>query len=95
MVASSAGNGLEQPLHRYDVTSSSSSSSSGSSDGCVQNFLHRPASTGVFISDLIQQGAEIHSTSERTRETPLHFAARFARADAAKRLLEAGTFCVC
>ena len=45
---------------------------------------------GQAIQDLIGQGAELHSTTDKTGETSLHLAARHARADAAKRLLDAG-----
>ncbi|CAG0889382.1 unnamed protein product [Darwinula stevensoni] len=43
-----------------------------------------------IIQDLLMQGANISATTDRTGETSLHLAARNARADAAKRLLEAG-----
>jgi Notch-like protein len=36
------------------------------------------------------QGAKPNATMDKTGETSLHLAARYARADAAKRLLEAG-----
>lgn len=42
------------------------------------------------ISDLIAQGATLMAQTDRTGETALHLAARYARADAAKRLLDAG-----
>ena len=42
------------------------------------------------ISDLIAQGATLAAQTDRTGETALHLAARYARADAAKRLLDAG-----
>uniref|UniRef100_A0A6Q2X482 Notch receptor 2 n=1 Tax=Esox lucius TaxID=8010 RepID=A0A6Q2X482_ESOLU len=42
------------------------------------------------ISDLISQGATLMAQTDRTGETALHLAARYARADAAKRLLDAG-----
>lgn len=42
------------------------------------------------ISDLIGQGASLLAQTDRTGETALHLAARYARADAAKRLLDAG-----
>lgn len=42
------------------------------------------------ISDLIGQGANTTAKTDRTGETALHLAARYARADAAKRLLDAG-----
>ncbi|KAE8582385.1 hypothetical protein XENTR_v10020099 [Xenopus tropicalis] len=41
-----------------------------------------------MISDFIGQGAQLHNQTDRTGETALHLAARYARADAAKRLLE-------
>lgn len=44
--------------------------------------------SGQMISDFIGQGASLHSQTDRTGETALHLAARYARADAAKRLLE-------
>ncbi|XP_026574955.1 neurogenic locus notch homolog protein 1 [Pseudonaja textilis] len=45
--------------------------------------------TPAVISDFIYQGANLHSQTDRTGETALHLAARYARSDAAKRLLEA------
>lgn len=42
------------------------------------------------ISDLIAQGANLMAQTDRTGETALHLAARYSRADAAKRLLDAG-----
>ena len=47
------------------------------------------ADTSNVIQDLIAQGANINSTMDKTGETPLHLAARYARADAAKKLLDA------
>uniref|UniRef100_A0A8C6P6B2 Neurogenic locus notch homolog protein 1 n=1 Tax=Nothobranchius furzeri TaxID=105023 RepID=A0A8C6P6B2_NOTFU len=41
------------------------------------------------INDFIYQGANLHNQTDRTGETALHLAARYARSDAAKRLLEA------
>uniref|UniRef100_A0A6Q2WYI0 Neurogenic locus notch homolog protein 1 n=1 Tax=Esox lucius TaxID=8010 RepID=A0A6Q2WYI0_ESOLU len=41
-----------------------------------------------IISDFIYQGANLHNQTDRTGETALHLAARYARSDAAKRLLE-------
>lgn len=45
---------------------------------------------GAVIQDLVAQGAELNATMDKTGETSLHLAARYARADAAKRLLDAG-----
>lgn len=42
------------------------------------------------IQELLTQGAKLMSTTDHTGESPLHLAARGARADAAKRLLDAG-----
>lgn len=47
-------------------------------------------STAAVIADLVAQGAELNATMDKTGETSLHLAARYARADAAKRLLDAG-----
>jgi Notch-like protein len=47
-------------------------------------------STAQIISELVAQGAELNATMDKTGETSLHLAARYARADAAKRLLDAG-----
>ncbi|KAK1785538.1 hypothetical protein P4O66_018902 [Electrophorus voltai] len=47
-------------------------------------------SSANIISDLIYQGASLGAQTDRTGETALHLAARYARADAAKRLLDAG-----
>uniref|UniRef100_A0A8C5FCE1 Neurogenic locus notch homolog protein 1 n=1 Tax=Gadus morhua TaxID=8049 RepID=A0A8C5FCE1_GADMO len=41
-----------------------------------------------IISDFIYQGANLHNQTDRTGETALHLAARYARSDAAKRLLD-------
>lgn len=46
--------------------------------------------TAAVIADLVAQGADLNASTERGGETSLHLAARFARADAAKRLLDAG-----
>ncbi|KAJ9576576.1 hypothetical protein L9F63_025528 [Diploptera punctata] len=46
--------------------------------------------TAAVIGDLVAQGAELNATMDKTGETSLHLAARYARADAAKRLLDAG-----
>lgn len=45
------------------------------------------------ISELIASGACLSKQSETGGETPLHLAARYSRADAAKRLLDAGADC--
>ena len=85
MVAASAGNGLEQ----CPASSSAYDVSGGSSDvDCLTS--SQPPSTGMFITQLLRDGATVNDTTERTGETSLHLAARYARADAAKRLLEAG-----
>ncbi|KAF4523890.1 hypothetical protein B566_EDAN016082 [Ephemera danica] len=46
--------------------------------------------TGQVIAELVAQGAELNAAMDKTGETSLHLAARYARADAAKRLLDAG-----
>uniref|UniRef100_A0A8C9RSL8 Notch C-terminal domain-containing protein n=1 Tax=Scleropages formosus TaxID=113540 RepID=A0A8C9RSL8_SCLFO len=43
-----------------------------------------------IISDLVALGAMLQARTEATGETALHLAARFSRADATKRLLDAG-----
>merc|ERR1719175_531271 len=43
----------------------------------------------AVIQDLIAQGANVSSKTDKTGESPLHLAARYARADAAKKLLDA------
>jgi Notch-like protein len=45
------------------------------------------------VHDLLMSGANVSLTCDRTNETSLHLAARYARADAAKRLLDAGADC--
>lgn len=68
----------------------------GSSPECVSVLAEEEEESGVdepgtnMISDLISQGATLNAQTERTGETALHLAARYARADAAKRLLDAG-----
>lgn len=46
--------------------------------------------TGATIAELVAQGAQVNARMDKTGETCLHLAARYARADAAKRLLEFG-----
>lgn len=46
--------------------------------------------SGALIQDLVARGADLHATMDKTGETSLHLAARYARADASKRLLDAG-----
>ncbi|GAA6072572.1 neurogenic locus notch homolog protein 2, partial [Tachysurus ichikawai] len=68
----------------------------GSSPECVSVLADEEEESGVdepgtnMISDLIAQGATLNAQTERTGETALHLAARYSRADAAKRLLDAG-----
>jgi Notch-like protein len=45
------------------------------------------------VHDLLMNGANVGMTCDRTHETSLHLAARYARADAAKRLLDSGADC--
>uniref|UniRef100_A0A8C0GY29 Neurogenic locus notch homolog protein 2 n=1 Tax=Chelonoidis abingdonii TaxID=106734 RepID=A0A8C0GY29_CHEAB len=47
-------------------------------------------SSANVITDLIYQGANLQAQTDRTGEMALHLAARYSRADAAKRLLDAG-----
>lgn len=46
--------------------------------------------TATVIADLVAQGADLNATTDKSGETSLHLAARYARSDAAKRLLDAG-----
>lgn len=55
----------------------------------VGDELVEDESTVQTISDLLAQGAELNATMDKTGETSLHLSARFSRADAARRLLEA------
>jgi len=52
-----------------------------------------PTSSSSMIDELISQGASVDKKMENTGETSLHLAARFSRADAVKRLLEAKADC--
>lgn len=47
-------------------------------------------SSANIITDLVCQGASLQAQTDRTGEMALHLAARYSRADAAKRLLDAG-----
>lgn len=47
-------------------------------------------SSANIITDLVFQGASLQAQTDRTGEMALHLAARYSRADAAKRLLDAG-----
>ena len=75
MVASFCGGG-------FDVGFEEDSASGGSGEG--------NDGAAATISELLTQGAAINAQTDRTGETSLHLAARYARADAAKRLLDAG-----
>ena len=46
--------------------------------------------TAAKIADLVAQGADLNATTDKSGETSLHLAARYARTDATKRLLDAG-----
>lgn len=46
--------------------------------------------TAEVIAGLVAQGAQLDATMDKTGETSLHLAARYARADAAKQLLDTG-----
>lgn len=46
--------------------------------------------TAAVIADLVAQGADLNAAMDKSGETSLHLAARYARADASKRLLDAG-----
>ncbi|RWS31869.1 neurogenic locus Notch protein-like protein, partial [Leptotrombidium deliense] len=52
-----------------------------------------PGEQTSIIQELYKNGASINLTEEKRGETSLHLAARYARADAAKRLLDAGADC--
>ena len=82
MLASFHGGGIDSALG-LDEESGSGSIESGDTD-------ESSGANGTMITDLLTQGAAINAQTDRTCETALHLAARFARADAAKRLLDAG-----
>lgn len=46
--------------------------------------------TAAHIADLVAQGVDINAAMDKTGETALHRAARYARSDKSKRLLDAG-----
>merc|ERR1719322_915100 len=56
-------------------------------EGCIND-----DGTSAVIQDLIAHGADPSSQMDKTGENALHLAARHARADAAKKLLEASAF---
>lgn len=62
----------------------------GMDTGDIENFEDLEDTSPAVIQDLIAQGAKLNAQMDKTGETPLHLAARYARADAAKRLLDAG-----
>lgn len=45
---------------------------------------------GNLVQDLVAQGADVNKIMDKTGESPLHLAARYSRADMAKRLLDHG-----
>ncbi|KAK3730046.1 hypothetical protein QZH41_009561 [Actinostola sp. cb2023] len=59
-------------------------------DGCIDDDKDSDDSGGVMVSDLLSLGASYGAKTDESHETPLHLAARYSRADAAKRLLDAG-----
>lgn len=59
-------------------------------DGCIDDDKDSDDSGGVMVSDLLSLGASYGAKTDESQETPLHLAARYSRADAAKRLLDAG-----
>lgn len=61
----------------------------GSSEISDEDEEMEDPSTNI-ITDLIYQGANLQAQTDRTGEMALHLAARYSRADAAKRLLDAG-----
>lgn len=62
------------------------------SPGDIQGVASPSASCDI-LTDLINSGASLSKQSEIGGDTPLHLAARYSRADAAKRLLDAGAKC--
>lgn len=79
MLASFRGGG-------YDV---GDNESSGSGSGSAESGDSEERSAD-YIQALLSQGATINLATDRTEETALHLAARYARSDAAKVLLDAG-----
>lgn len=63
---------------------------SGQPNDAVDDTDLRDEHTVQAISDLLAQGADLNAATENAGETSLHLAARFVRADAAKRLIDAG-----
>lgn len=61
----------------------------GSSDMSDEDEEAEDSSANI-ITDLVYQGASLQAQTDRTGEMALHLAARYSRADAAKRLLDAG-----
>ena len=62
----------------------------GIDTGDIENLDDLEDSSPAVIQDLIAQGAKLNAQMDKTGESPLHLAARYARADAAKKLLDAG-----
>ena len=65
----------------------------GVDNGDIENFESNAdleGSSTAITQDLISQKADLKATMDKTGETALHLAARWARADTAKLLLDAG-----
>ncbi len=62
----------------------------GLDTGDLENMDGADQDSPMVIQDLINQGADLNAQMEKTGETPLHLAARYARADSAKKLLDNG-----
>ena len=74
----------QQPLHAPSSTHPGSPGDAG---------VASPSTSCDVLTELINSGASLSKQSEIGGETPLHLAARYSRADAAKKLLDAGAKC--
>ena len=58
--------------------------------GDIESYDDNEDSSPAIIQDLMGRGAKQTLGMDKTGETPLHLAARFARAEVAKKLLDNG-----
>lgn len=73
------------PLHLASMTSSINRTN--------DNPDSHQCDSSLILNDLLLNGASVDLTTDKTNETSLHLAARYARSDAAKRLLDSGADC--
>merc|ERR1719412_4737 len=76
------------PLMIASIRSGGLDTATGDGDGPEED---GDDGTSAVMQELISHGADLSTQMDKTGETPLHLAARYARSDASKKLLDAGS----